>query len=107
MVVTRRGLHFPKPAWAKWRNEWVEQAIPQKSGETIDYPVWARMDYWPKDKRRRDIPAIQDAIWHVLEKAEIVKDDALIKSLHFYHWEGKPENKDGACHISLHRLTLR
>jgi len=36
------------------------------------------LSYLAGDKRRRDNPAIVDAIFHVLEKAGVVADDTLI-----------------------------
>ena len=41
-------------------------------------PVNVRLDYVAGDKRRRDMPAIVDAIWHAMEKAGVVEDDTLL-----------------------------
>ena len=80
MVVTRSGLHFPKPEWAKWRDEAVRGVKEQlsKSFKTIGQPVNVRVTYVAGDRRRRDCPAIFDAVWHVLEKAGVVADDTLL-----------------------------
>jgi len=80
MVVTRSGLHFPKKEWAKWRDEKVAEIkgqLPQ-DWEPISAPCNMNLFYVSGDKRRRDQPAIIDAIFHVLEKAGVVKDDTLI-----------------------------
>lgn len=78
MVVTRTGRHFPKPEWAKWRDEAVlgvkEQLPPCFQPKDVLIDVY--LDYYAGDKRRRDMPAIIDSIWHVLEKAGVVTDDA-------------------------------
>jgi len=77
IIITRTGHRFPKPSWAKWRDDavrQVKQCIP--SGFTpFNTPVNVRLDYIAGDKRRRDMPAIVDAIFHVLEKAGVVTDD--------------------------------
>jgi hypothetical protein len=38
------------------------------------------VDYWPGDKRKRDMPGMADAICHCLERAGIVADDSLLVS---------------------------
>ena len=80
MVVTRGGLHFPKPEWAKWRDLAVALVQVQLSGDwnPISKPVNVRVTYVAGDRRRRDCPAIFDAVWHVLEKAGVVADDTLL-----------------------------
>ena len=80
MVVTRKGLHFPKPEWAKWRNEavaGVKEQLPI-GFKTISCPVGVRVTYVAGDRRRRDCPAILDSVWHVLEKSGVVSDDTLL-----------------------------
>lgn len=77
IIVTRTGHRFPKPAWAKWRDDAVRQVkqfIP-RGFTPIDSPINVRIDYFAEDKRRRDMPAILDAIFHVFEKAGVVTDD--------------------------------
>lgn len=80
MIVTRTGLHFPKPAWAKWRDEAVNQVKPQLpvGFKPFSEPINVRLTYVSGDNRRRDMPAILDSIFHVLEKAGVVTDDTLI-----------------------------
>jgi len=80
MVVMRTGHRFPKPEWAKWRDASVREIKGQlpPGFRPIEIPTDIRMDYIASDKRRRDMPAIIDAIFHVLEKAGVVKDDTLL-----------------------------
>ena len=80
MIVTRTGLHFPRPEWAKWRDAAVREMKPQLTPPFVmlTEPTSIRLDYYAADKRRRDMPAIVDAIFHVLEKAGFVKDDTLL-----------------------------
>jgi Holliday junction resolvase RusA-like endonuclease len=44
----------------------------------FDEPINVRVEYWAGDKRRRDMPAIHDALFHVCEKAGVVADDTHI-----------------------------
>lgn len=80
MIVTKKGKHIPKKAWAAWRDQAVNQVLNQlpSSWEPISVPVNVRIDYIAGDGKRRDFPAICDAIWHVLEKAGFVTDDTLL-----------------------------
>ena len=84
MVVTRDGKHFPKREWAKWRDEAVEQVKAQLHRNHVPFskPVLVTFGYYAGDKRRRDEPAIKDAVWHVLERAGVVHDDCLLWTTH-------------------------
>ena len=92
IIITRTGRRFPNPEWAKWRDAAViavKKQLPD-SFKMICEPVNVRLDYFAGDKRRRDMPAIIDAIFHVLEKAGVVEDDTLLwvsKSTRSYNKE--------------------
>ena len=77
MVVTRAGLHFPKPEWARWRDITVARIRSQLPAGwlAIGKPCEMTLNYFAGDKRRRDMPAIVDSIFHCLEKAGVVTDD--------------------------------
>lgn len=80
MIVTRSGLHFPKKSWAQWRNRVVmliKAQLPE-DWKPINEPRNVHLEYVAGDKRRRDMPAIVDSIFHCLEKAGVVEDDNLI-----------------------------
>lgn len=80
MLVLRSGVHIPKKEWALWRDQKVKEVASQlpQSWEEIDSPSLMTLTYVAGDKRRRDMPAIIDSIFHVLEKAHVVKDDTLL-----------------------------
>lgn len=80
ICITRTGHRFPNTKWAKWRDKMVASVKAQLPPEfkTIDFPTNIRLTYWAEDKRRRDMPAIVDAIFHVLEKAGVATDDTLL-----------------------------
>lgn len=80
ICITRTGRRFPNHEWAKWRDmqvAYVRQQLPE--GFTpFATPVSVRLSYVAGDKRRRDMPAILDSAFHVMEKAGVVVDDTLI-----------------------------
>ena len=82
MGVTKKGKHYPKKLFKEWRDEAVMQVFLQK---LVRLTVPCSMDivYTTGDKKKRDIPAILDAIFHVLERAGVVDDDSLIENVNF------------------------
>lgn len=81
MIVTRSGKHIPKKAWKLWRDaavRHVQAAILFRNFEPISVPCEVEFHYVAGDHRRRDMPAIVDAVWHVLERAGVVTDDTLL-----------------------------
>ena len=80
MGRTKTGKSYPKKLFADWRAEAIRQIRAQlPSGWTpIAVPVNVRIDYVAEDRRRRDFPAICDALWHALERAEFCVDDTLL-----------------------------
>ena len=80
MVITRTGKRFPKRAWAEWRDTTVSQIKRQLPNNwvALSSPCLVDLIYVAGDKRRRDMPAIIDSIWHTLEKAGVVTDDTLL-----------------------------
>lgn len=80
MQVTRTGKHYPKPAWAKWRDEMVRQISynARQGHRFIDCPMKVHVVFRHGDRRRRDVAGMIDALCHILERAGVVKDDSLI-----------------------------
>lgn len=80
MIVTRTGLRFPKKSWAIWRDAAVAEVRKQLPPEwkPIEKETLIEFAYVAGDRRRRDMPAIIDAVFHVLEKAGFVADDTLL-----------------------------
>lgn len=75
--TTKTGRRYPNKVWAKWRDNAVREVVAQipKGWEPISEHTNVRMEYFAGDKRRRDMPAIIDACFHVLEKAGFTEDD--------------------------------
>jgi len=80
MGVTRTGRHYAKPTFKRWRDDAVRQIHQQLPfpWTAIAVPCNVRIDYVAEDRRRRDFPAICDALWHALERAGVVTDDTLL-----------------------------
>ncbi|MFA5378127.1 MAG: hypothetical protein WC455_20410 [Dehalococcoidia bacterium] len=76
-IVTRTGHRFPRPEWAKWRDAMVLSVRSQLpvGHVPICRPCAVSVVYVPEDRRRRDVPAVLDSLWHVLERAGVVDDD--------------------------------
>lgn|SRR3990167_3110531 len=86
-IVTRSGRHVPRPDWTRWRDKVVRDLkfyAAQIKHEIITIPCYIYFGYFPPDKRRRDVPAILDSVFHCLERAGIVQDDFLFKNVEFY-----------------------
>ena len=80
MIVTKKGKHVPKKNWATWRDDAVNQVTGQlpPNWEPISIPANIFLEYVAGDRKRRDFPAILDAIFHVLEKSGFCVDDTLL-----------------------------
>lgn len=82
--TTRTGHRYPKQRFVQWRDLAVAQAIAavrHGHGDPFLKPtvVAITVAYYYGDRRRRDVPGMLDAIFHVLERAGIVEDDAQIR----------------------------
>ena len=101
MIVTRRGLHYPKPDWQFWRDSTVTDMVSQWQITKMAYvsrkpiftePVSMGVKYWAIDNRRRDVSGMLDALFHCLERAFVVKDDSLIVDVHWLFMGVDPKN---------------
>lgn len=74
------GHKYPNPRFEKWRNMMSRQVWVQRQGLKVLFKkptrVEFRVDYWRGDNRRRDIPGMMDALFHLMECCNIVEDDA-------------------------------
>lgn len=87
ICITRSGLRFPNKTFARWAKDAIEQVTLQARAypkNILTTRLKVAIDYWPGDRRTRDIPAIFDAIFHVLEKAKIVENDRQFKEVTHY-----------------------
>ena len=83
ITVTRTGLRFPSLRFKKWREHASKQISEHKLNRDfpIDKPCSIMIFYWAGDLRRRDCPGMIDAVYHLLEKCNIVSDDTFLGGL--------------------------
>ena len=80
--ITRTGRRYPLKNWAKWRDQVVAELWRQALGEKIlDKPCHFIANYWKGDRRKRDVPAMLDSLYHCFERAGVVKDDSLFEGV--------------------------
>jgi len=84
IIVCRNGMRVPSAKFKAWVGSATGQILSQVTERFGDTELKVCIRYFAGDKRRRDIPAIVDALFHVLEKVNITNDDFLIKDLCFY-----------------------
>ena len=87
MGVRRDGRHYPRKRFIDWRAEACNQIIFQKHANRwmmLFDPVCLSVQYWPGDHRTRDIPGMEDALFHLLVYAGVLKNDGLIYNCHWY-----------------------
>lgn len=102
VITTRTGHRFPQKRFVAWREHALKfLKIANKASyldHTIKDPVDIVIKYTASDKRRRDVPGMIDAIWHVLEKALVVSDDTHLgsyKKMVIWKNEGIDKTKAG------------
>lgn len=80
--TTRIGKRFPTKRFEAWRDHAVLQVRQQSKNFLneipINKPANIEIYYNAGDNRRRDVPGIADAIFHVLERAGVVEDDTYL-----------------------------
>lgn len=67
----------------------------------ISVPCKLEVEYWSGDKRRRDIPAMVDSLYHCFERSGILKDDSLVKELHWMQLGYDKENPRAAIRLTI------
>lgn len=80
-----RLIHYPQKRFTDWRKNAVKQLTPQTIKHRLPFTERLSMNvvYTPSDKRTRDVSGLLDAIFHLLGYAGVVKDDGLIRELHW------------------------
>ena len=84
MCISRYGNHYPKPEFVEWRSRIISEISQQIDAiKTLTEDLSIEILYIPQDKRRRDIPGMIDALFHVFEHMRLVKDDYQFKKVLF------------------------
>lgn len=94
--TTRTGKRYPTKRFVEWRDAAVGHVYRERCKvfnlvSQMRVPMFRKptelsieVHYAAGDLRRRDIPGMLDALFHVLERALVVEDDAQIKESHWY-----------------------
>lgn len=100
VIVTRSGHRFPAKRFKLWREDAFKQLDAQVPNIKVpaDWDPHVRIEYRPGDRRRRDVPGMVDALWHLIEKYGMVDDDARLKNL---VWETYDVDKERAGVVVL------
>lgn len=80
-LLFRNGkvMKYPNKTFTNWRAAAMAQITPEFfCAPNIAQPVSLTIDYWPGDKRTRDVSGQLDALFHLLVYAKVLKDDGLI-----------------------------
>lgn len=93
VIVTRGGHRFPNKRFVDWRQLAMDEVFPQLHKLDVklplQHPVNVSIEYIARDRIRRDKPGIEDALWHLLEKVNVVSDDTFLGGYkcesHFYN----------------------
>lgn len=105
--ITRSGHRYPNKAWAIWRDRMVTDTQiwqTQKKWRCVRDSAKLHVDYWPGDKRVRDLPALMDSLFHIFEKAGIVENDRLIR--HCVWTEHEIDRKNPRVAIKIEELGV-
>src|SRR3990167_7696793 len=84
--TTRTGQRYPTKRFDIWRGEVItqmENQCPVSSLANRFLTLRCEIRYWPNDKRTRDVPGMEDALCHCLERAGIIANDGQIKHTSF------------------------
>ena len=90
-IAYQRGkmIRFPNKRFKDWRNQASKEVLAQVSlhKKPLVGPLVCVADYVPQDQRRRDLPGLADAIWHLLEYTGLIEDDSQIVDLHWHSYK--------------------
>ena len=81
--TTAMGGRYPSKRFAAWRDDAKAQVERQLSRIQFHSPIKVKCRYdvkvYQSDNRRRDVPSMMDAVWHVLENTDILEDDYFLR----------------------------
>jgi Holliday junction resolvase RusA-like endonuclease len=101
IMTTRTGRRYPNPIFSKWVLEQLSSIKKQLGTITPinEFTYYWEFHYTPEDKRRRDVPAILDGVFHLLEKAGVVSDDRYITNIRFVPFPASKDRAGMVIHI--------
>ncbi len=101
MGIARTGRHYAKPRFASWRSIAAHEIMKQK----VKLPLTQHMklpmigdltvmiSYRAFDNVVRDLPGMQDALWHLLTHCGVIENDGQIKGVYWLY----PWRTEGPC----------
>ena len=82
---TREGRVYPTKHFVAWRDVFGAQFLMQKQPWNRYFPLQEPVVIWityvPGDGRIRDVPGMEDALWHLFEWVGFVKNDTLLRGV--------------------------
>lgn len=90
--TTRTGHRYPNQRFVGWREDafcQIREQVPHY--KAFSGPTMALFSYFPGDLRRRDVPGMVDALFHVLERFGLIVDDSLFQQV---CWVQMPIDRD-------------
>jgi len=99
--ITRTGKRYPLKPFVAWREGIFAQLrfVPR---ELTGKPCIIRVRYFAGDKRKRDVPAMMDALFHCFERSGLVKDDALLCNV---EWTYGFDRKNPRTEIEIEEIN--
>ena len=105
MQLWRNGRlkKVPNTRFVLWREDAAKQILQGRGGRVqFTTPVALTVDYFPGDKRTRDVSGCLDALFHLLVYAHVLKDDGLV---HHVTWRRMAVSKFPKVWIELSEST--
>jgi Holliday junction resolvase RusA-like endonuclease len=77
--IRRDGHHYPEKHFINWRAKANLEVHSQlMRAPNIGVPIRLTCDYWPGDKRTRDVSGQLDALFYLLVYTKVIKSDGLV-----------------------------
>ena len=105
MLTTRTGRHYPNPSYKEWRDRVVSElreTLKPTRETMITEPCHMTVYHVEGDLKRRDLTAMLDSMFHCMERAGLIEDDSLVKSI---HWEyGGFDRKNAETQVKVEEM---
>ena len=105
MGITRTGRHYAKPRFANWREHAAYEILQQKAtwptkqkmmlpllGDLVVTISYREIVKVPANGTR-DLPGMQDALWHLFTYCGLIENDGQIKGMTWMY----PWRTEGPC----------
>jgi crossover junction endodeoxyribonuclease RusA len=88
-IRRKNGQVFKSPRVTLWEARAVWEIQNQYGGKKLTKPVKVEVYFFLPDSRKRDIDNMLKTLWDVLQKAEVIEDDNLIRETRTVKLMGK------------------